>query len=324
MSTQDVTVRSLLTGNVLAGPFPAPSREQAATATAGAAIADAVLLEPWVLCASPSSVGLAADIAALVLSGEVAAFGLAGAVLLGNGTDGAVLRGLGLQSECASDPDDVPAAVARLRARLAPVSVVVPPDWVRVIVSSRLDPGVRGILADRALPDDPAYEPEVLSRSQLAFLRTLADRIVPQGGPGTIDLAARVDRMLAEGEGDGWRPAGAVSDAEAYRAGLDALAAHWPDDVDLQDALIDAAMDDGVDSPAIDAAHLTAWFEDARNDLVRAWLSHPASLARVGYTGFATGGTGPEPAGYLVLAAGEREQWEPEALGRVAADEAAA
>ena len=321
MSAQNVTVRSLLTGNVLAGPL---SHEQSTIATAGAAIADAVVLEPWVLCASPSAVGFAADIAALVLSGEVAAFGLAGAILLGDGADGAALRELGLQSERASNPDDVPAAVARLRARLAPVSVVVPPDWVRVIVSSRLDPAVRGVLAVRALPDDPDYEPQVLSPSQLAFFRTLADRIVPQGCPGRIDLAARVDRMLAEGEGDGWRPTGALSDAEAYRAGLEALAAHWPDHVDLQDALIGAAMDGRVDSPVIGPVHLTAWFEDARNDLVRAWLSHPASLARVGYTGFATGGTGPEPAGYLVLAAGEREEWEPATLGRVAADEAAA
>ena len=66
---------------------------------------------------------------------------------------------------------------------------------------------------------------------------------------------------------------------------------------------------------------LSLWFEDARNDLARVWLSHPASLARVGYTGFATGGTGPEPAGYLVLAAGEREEWEPEELGRLGAAE---
>uniref|UniRef100_UPI001C0EC5FB hypothetical protein n=1 Tax=Francisella tularensis TaxID=263 RepID=UPI001C0EC5FB len=43
--------------------------------------------------------------------------------------------------------------------------------------------------------------------------------------------------------------------------------------------------------------------------------AHPASLAHVGYDGFATSGDHAEPAGYVALAAGRRDPWEPGDLG---------
>ena len=60
---------------------------------------------------------------------------------------------------------------------------------------------------------------------------------------------------------------------------------------------------------------LRRWFDDMRTDLARTWLAHPASLARVGYDGFATSGPGAEPAGYVNLGAGTRDPWEPAELG---------
>jgi len=60
---------------------------------------------------------------------------------------------------------------------------------------------------------------------------------------------------------------------------------------------------------------LRRWFDDVRTDLARTWLAHPASLARVGYDGFATSGPGAEPAGYVNLGAGTRDPWEPAELG---------
>jgi hypothetical protein len=41
------------------------------------------------------------------------------------------------------------------------------------------------------------------------------------------------------------------------------------------------------------------------------WLAHPATMARVGYDGFAIGGDGVRKQGYALTAADEREGWEP-------------
>lgn len=271
--------------------------------TVTAWIVAARVFSPWMLVAPASHVPLAAAAAARVLSGELPAFGLLGAVVEGP-ADAGPLTDLGLMVETGDD------AVTRLGGRIRAHAPEVPDDWGRLIASSRVAPGVRATLARRALPDDPGYVPRVLSDEQLALLRRITARLVPQEAPA-IDLAARTDAMLAAGEGDGWRPAGAPSDAEAYRRGLDVLAEVWPDDERAGDDPVTRLVDgDGMDE------QLTAWFEDLRNDAIRLWLSHPASFARVGYTGFAAGAA--EPEGYRVLAAGEREEWEPADVGRLA------
>ncbi|WP_270354514.1 alpha/beta hydrolase [Microbacterium testaceum] len=193
------------------------------------------------------------------------------------------------------------------------VGPVVPAEWVRLIAGDRVDARVRGILARRALPDDRGYAPEVLDIAQLTLLREIADLVVPQEGPA-IDIAARVDAQLARGEGDGWRPADLPADPEAYRRGLDTLAASWPTDPADRDRVLRAAIEgEGEDGGPLDAARLKAWLEDARNDLVRQWLAHPASMARVGYDGFATGGS--PIRGFVELRLGRREDWEPSGVG---------
>jgi hypothetical protein len=277
-------------------------------------VASAKLEDPWVLCVPAAHTESGVALAARVLSGAVAAFGLSGAVILGAEADPAPMAALGVPTEVAVGPGDVREALARLRARVSRHAAPVPRAWARVLASSRVDPQVRGTLARRALADDPTYRPRVLTTDQLHMLRALAALLVPQL---EIDLAARVDAMLASGEGDGWRPQGALSDADAYSEGLDAIARRWPDTPSGQRDLIARIAAGEVSSTRMTTGLFTAWFEDARNDLARVWLSHPASLARVGYTGFATGGTGSEPAGYRALGLGVREEWEPEELGRL-------
>ena len=226
-------------------------------------------------------------------------------------------------------PQRVAAEIAALWDDVASRSPRVPAAWGAVIASTRVDHAVRGTLARRALADDPAATPRAMTPTQLDTLCALAARLVPQGTPG-IDLALRVDAMLADGGGDGWRPAGAPADRDAYRIGLDTVAAHWPTEPAAQDDLIEQLIADGIEPPgtehhgaedesdhvALTAGGIRSWFEDARNDLMRVWLAHPASLARVGYDGFAVGGTGAEPVGWRTLGAGEREAWEPAELGR--------
>ena len=203
-------------------------------------------------------------------------------------------------------------------------SAIVPAEWGVVIASLRTTPRVRSALARRALPDDPRYRPRVLSAEQLDLLRAIADRLVPQPAGGRIDLAARVDADLAAGGGDGWRPVGGLTDDEAYRAGLDDLRTAWTDSADDQDALISAVIEGrGVPGGAIDADDLRRWFEDLRVDVTREWLIHPASLARVGYDGFATGAEDVDFAGYRELGADTRDGWEPSDLGAAPAPTAA-
>jgi hypothetical protein len=57
-----------------------------------------------------------------------------------------------------------------------------------------------------------------------------------------------------------------------------------------------------------------------RTDLIRTWLAHPASLARVGYDGFATSAPGADSPGYVALGAGVRDPWEPAELGTLVPD----
>ncbi|MEW1835884.1 alpha/beta fold hydrolase [Microbacterium sp. NPDC079995] len=215
-------------------------------------------------------------------------------------------------------PERVAAALAELWDAIRTSAPTIPAEWGRVLGSTRVDVAVRRTLAHRAIADDPRRVPRALTDAQVATLRQLAARIVPQHG-APIDLAARIDDMLADGGGDGWRPAGSPDDTIAYARGLDAVAQVWPEDAAEQRALITRLITDGMPAAGLPADGIRSWFEDARNDLLRMWLSHPASLARIGFDGFAVGGTGERPVGWTVISGGARESWEPAELGEGAA-----
>lgn len=205
-------------------------------------------------------------------------------------------------------------AIASFVADEVLLGPVVPDDWARLIVGDRVDDRMRGILGRRAVPDDRGYSPRVLDVAQLTLLREIADVAVPQDGPA-IDLAGRVDAQLAEGAGDGWRNATLPPDADAYRAGLDTLAPHWPTDPGARADILRRAVEGQLNaSGPLDHQQLAAWLEDARVDLVRQWLAHPANMARTGYDGFAAGGTRPQR-GFVQLSIGRREDWEPASVG---------
>lgn len=225
-------------------------------------------------------------------------------------------------------PNEVAAEIVRLWDATVSVSPQLTPEWGRLVASERTAPEARGFLARRAIADDPDYTPRALSVVQLEMLRALADRLVPQPEAPRIDLAARVDDDLAIGRSDGWRNTGQPADVSAYRLGLDDLASLWPDDDRAeQDALIDGIISGELNefeagsSSAWSGAMRQHWLDDVRTDLTRVWLSHPASMARVGYDGFATSGPASGPAGYVTVAADERDPWEPAELGSVASDD---
>lgn len=161
----------------------------------------------------------------------------------------------------------------------------------------------------------------MLTSAERDVLRAVARRIAPQPDSHAIDLAARVEAGLTSGEGDGWRFAALPSDQDACRGGLEALegaarsshGAGFPElSPEAQDALLQAIAGGGLKTEAgLDAAQLRRWFEDLRADVVRRYVAHPATLARIGYSGIGYGGDGERKQGFHAIGPGERESWEP-------------
>lgn len=208
-------------------------------------------------------------------------------------------------------PDEVAALVRAFWEDHAGRGPVVPDDAAATIASPRTSARTRGILAARAVADDPGYVPQAMTPEQLDVLRVLADLVVPQRADA-IDLAARVDAQLAAGIGDGWRPDVLPPDRDAYRAALDGLSDLPTLDPEARRTLVTELVSGDVAARGdLSGAQLTAWFEDARVDLVKQWTAHPATMAEIDYDGYANGGDGVRKQGFQELAAGTRAPWEP-------------
>lgn len=194
----------------------------------------------------------------------------------------------------------------------------VPAPYRALIASPRVNHRLRAALDQRAVPDDPAYRPAALDPVELAILRAVVDRVLPQDGPARIDIAARIDARLASGTGDGWRFSDLPPDPDAYRAALRTLDGGACErrhrrflalDGAEQDAILAAAADEDLGGPHFGPRQMALWFEDLRADVVRTYLAHPAALARIGFSGIGAGGD--DPAGFAMVGMNEREAWEP-------------
>lgn len=200
-----------------------------------------------------------------------------------------------------------------------PTAPVIPDAYRELIASPRVNGRLRNALAARGRPDDPAYQPGALDPVELAILRVVVDRVLPQEGIERIDIAARIDARLVLGASDGWRFAALPPDGEAYRAALRSLdgeaCARWQCrflclDGAAQDAILSAAAEGGLAGTGLDAAQMALWFEDLRADVVQIALAHPATLARMGFSGIGAGGD-EHPCGFAQVGIGGRESWEP-------------
>jgi pimeloyl-ACP methyl ester carboxylesterase len=201
-------------------------------------------------------------------------------------------------------------------ARAALADRGLPADFTHLLGSDRVSGRTRQTLLDRV--PEPAPGSGALSTQQRTVLDALLARVVPQRGT-SIDLAARIDVQLATAVGDGWRFAELPDDAQAWRRGLDTLAAECDGFIGLSPADQDRCIERmvagqlGSTGPGrLTSGQMTLWFEDVRAEAVRTWLSHPAALARIGYDGFAGGGDGVRMQGYLRTGADEREPWQRE------------
>lgn len=148
-------------------------------------------------------------------------------------------------------------------------------------------------------------------------LAAVAARVL-DGAGDAAQIARRIDLQLAEGKGDGWRYADLPDDCLAIALGLDALdslaggfAEQSAQGQDRWLQEIAHVMVVNTAAHGLDAGQFAHWFEDVRADVVRTWTSLPATMAALGYDGFAVGNdTGNGPVGYVETAAGRHEHWQ--------------
>ncbi|WP_019995300.1 gluconate 2-dehydrogenase subunit 3 family protein [Aureimonas ureilytica] len=211
-----------------------------------------------------------------------------------------------------------------------------PPLCTDLVPADRVSGRLREALAERAEIDDISGAPRSMSSVQIEALRAMLARVLPAAGDYGMDLALRLDRMMDEQDGNGWRYEALPTDPEAYKAGLDTLdaiaqASNGRRFADLsgeeQDSLLDAIQTTQVVAPTVaapfDAEQMALWFEEVRSDAVRHYVAHPAIMARIGYSGFANGGRAGEGfAGFREIGIDRRESWEPQPVGTTPAREA--
>jgi pimeloyl-ACP methyl ester carboxylesterase len=198
-------------------------------------------------------------------------------------------------------PEEMAAILRDFLASLTPTTV--PAEYLAFIASDRVSPKTREVLDQRMA--GPASAPGILSPVQTATLRAMLARIIPQE-TNAIDLTGYLLARLASGKGDGWRYAVLPGDLQAYREGLDKLAGQ---DFASLDAIAQDSILQGL--AAKPGSPEARWFEEVRGDATTAYMAHPATLARLGYSGIGVGGAETKYQGFVTLAPNEREAWEP-------------
>jgi pimeloyl-ACP methyl ester carboxylesterase len=220
-------------------------------------------------------------------------------------------------------PYERPAEVAALiRDHVAPAFArALPAPFAALLASARVSRRARAAMMDRHAAPDAAG---TLSTAQRATLVALIETLLP-GAVDAPDLARRIDASLAEGRGDGWRLADLPADALAWQWGLDTLEARTPGFASASAARREEALraigedsgEDGGGETQIERRHMRLWFAEARAEVARQWVALPATMARIGYDGFAVGGDDMPLPGYRLTAANAHEPWQ-SLLGRPA------
>ncbi|MDF3983620.1 alpha/beta hydrolase [Luteibacter sp. PPL201] len=191
-----------------------------------------------------------------------------------------------------------------------------PCAFVELLNSPRVTTDERARLVARHHAVAPSTP--MLERAARDTLHAVVSQVL--GGHGDArDIACRVEATLS-GHGDGWRFVELPPDRDAWQnalatldrwaggfAGLSAeRQATWLKGLAESDAL--DRHEEGSDDLSL--PQMRRWFEDARTEIVRTWLSLPSTWARIGYDGFALGGDRTPLAGYVETAADTLEPWQ--------------
>lgn len=145
-----------------------------------------------------------------------------------------------------------------------------------------------------------APEPSFFSRSELAVVDAVADRIVPQpDGRARIPVGRLVDEKLARCQEDGYRAAAMPREGAAWRRGIAAL------DGAARATLLRQVAAGTAEGPAWDGLPPKLfWKQRLLTDIVHAYWSHPVAWSECGWGGPAS------PRGYVRMGYDERDPWE--------------
>jgi hypothetical protein len=167
-------------------------------------------------------------------------------------------------------------------------------NYLTLIRSPRLTSTTRDVLLQRAAPSSFEYVPQLFSREDFSTLGALLARLIPQKKDAEfVDLAAVLDTRKATGAGQGWRYAWLPPDAIAITLGLGLLQVtarrlHGADftylDEAQKDDLLRQVQDGRLAWAELDGQR---WFENLLAEATEIYVSQPATLAAMGFSGIA-------------------------------------
>ncbi len=166
-------------------------------------------------------------------------------------------------------------------------------EYLQFIQSDRVSAATQRVLLSRAAQSF-GKAPLVIEQNLYPILQAVIDRMVPQADRAEpIDLAAWLDHNLSCKQGNGWRYADMPADGDALQAGLTLLektalknyGANFARlSSDQQDELLQQVQSGDVHWPILNAER---WFEELLTDATELFVSHPDTLAEIGFSGIA-------------------------------------
>lgn len=188
-------------------------------------------------------------------------------------------------------------------------------SYITLIRSSQVTERTREVLLERALPHDPGYVPKLVSPHSFIVLKAVLQRLIPQAEDEEyVDIAGVLDARRSAGSGDGWRYASMPPDGLTLTLGLELIetAAQLQHDISftdlghaVQDALLDKVQKGELTWSELDA---DKWFEDLLAEATEIYVSHPATLAAMGFSGIAFLSRWPQ------IGLNTAQAWEPHAM----------
>jgi gluconate 2-dehydrogenase gamma chain len=166
----------------------------------------------------------------------------------------------------------------------------------KLLQTDFISPQTKMVLNARLAELDEKYEPVFFHEAVFKTLSAVADRLIPQVDTERyIDLAAAVDRRLAEGKTDGWRYASMPPDSMCYRLGLTAIDELSTKNFSRQFNELEPSQQDEI-LLAVQQGNVAGdewkvlphlFFEELLAELVEAYYSHPLAQEEIGYVGMA-------------------------------------
>lgn len=167
-------------------------------------------------------------------------------------------------------------------------------DYLVLIGSARVTPRTSEVLLKRRAPAQIGHAPQFFSREEFSELEAVLARLIPQSGNTVfVNLAAGLDHRQATGPGQGWRYASLPPDPIAATLGLRLLQEtaqqfHGADFAALdevdQDDLLRRVQSGLLSWTELDGRK---WFENLLAEATEIYVSHPATLAAIGFGGIA-------------------------------------